>query len=69
MILLVLDGKKVTNVAPQGLISGPLLILFYINDLPKTTVDNKVVLFADDTSITVTNSNQRGLKTALNKTL
>ena len=29
----------------------------------------KVELFADDTSIIVTNSNQGGLKTALNKTL
>jgi len=51
------------------LISGPLLIPIYINDLPKTTDDTKVMLFADDTSIIATNSNQRRLKTALNKTL
>jgi len=33
-----------------------------------TDNDAKVVLFADDTSITVTNSNQEGLQTASNRT-
>jgi hypothetical protein len=61
--------KKVTNGVPLGLISGPLLIPIYINDLPKTMDDTKVMLFADDTSIIATNSNQRRLKTALNKIL
>ena len=40
----------------------------YINDLPKTTDnDAKVVLFMDDYSIIVINSNQGGFQTALNK--
>jgi len=58
--------EKVTNAVPQVWILDPLLFLTSINDLPKIT-DNyaKVVLFTDDTSIIVINSNQGGLQTAL----
>jgi hypothetical protein len=52
---------------PQGSIFGPLLFLFYINDLPPN-LDNAVkpVLFADDISLVISSCNKKQYKNDVN---
>ena len=46
------DIAKITTGVPQGSVLGPFLFFVYINELPQILEnDNKMALFADETSI------------------
>jgi hypothetical protein len=59
------EWGKINHGVPQGSILGPMLFLFYVNDLPKVGNNTKPVLFADDTNIIVSNPNLVELKIIL----
>jgi mannose/fructose/N-acetylgalactosamine-specific phosphotransferase system component IID len=60
--------KEINQGVPQGSILGPILFLIYINNLPKlASIGTKILLYADDISIIVTNPNLENFKEHLTK--
>ena len=63
------NAKELSCGVPQGSIIGPLLFLIYINDLPNSLSIASAKMFADDTHISVSATNQTDLETSVNAEL
>jgi hypothetical protein len=65
----VLTTREIDHGVPQCSILGPILFSLYINDLPLNIMGSKIVLFADDTNILVSDENINNLQYKLNNAM
>ena len=61
--------QYITCGVPQGSVLGPLLFLFYINDIPNCLKHSKSIVFADDTTIFASCNNMNTLYNNMNDDL
>ena len=55
------DIKPIVTGVPQGSVLGPLLFIIYINDMSNVCPDLKLIHYADDTTIYVSDNNINSL--------
>ena len=63
------DFRMVTCGIPQGSCLGPVFFLIYVNDLPFVVKNSKPGLYADDTGLTVSNSDLQTLPDLISEDL
>ena len=60
---------EVKRGVPQGSILGPLLFIFYVNDLPQIVQNSSVKQYADDTTMTLVAKDVAALEKGLERDL